>query len=163
MANAEWLEAMRDDGWIAVLWDGHYAGTGWILFEDAGDVDSWLRWQVSADLLGDKQSWGASYEKLREHEERIPSLPKRSSEGTGKYLAEVRRWLRGLEQLLRGSTLGASHRVFNFDELVADSSLIESYKEFVENPEASPKDDLPGFQAFLEGRYETPTAWARPA
>ena len=146
--NEPWAIAyMEEEGAISVFWEGHFAGIGWVVLEGEDQLLDWLRWQVSAEVLGDAADWRDRWEDLMVLRRELPEEPYDNN-----FVLWARDWLTRLEGVLKGSSLGCNHQICTIDDMADPESLSKALR--IDLGGMHGRDEL---ELALSGRYGNPS------
>ena len=127
--TGEWIEYMKNDGWIALFWDGYCAGIGWILFESEEDLLEWANWLLSDEALGGRDNWP------KEGLEKLSVILK------NKEIPIVDRVVKFLElyhKMTSTFVFGATYKVFTYEGLINDLDIQEDFQELLKKKDIAP-------------------------
>ena len=152
MADGEYLESMRDDGRIAVIWEGFYGSVGWNLYDDIHHFLEWAEWQVQYFV----KEVGLS-------EDTVAPLRSILKDESLQYGEKAKKYLQTSQDVSQGTTVQSKDRgPFTFKDLCEDEYLNEWFNEDrkVDNlPKMALCEDLKEAEDFIIGHYDEPGYW----
>ncbi len=162
MSGDGYLESMRDNGDIALFWEGYQAGNGWNLFEGPGHVLEWFEWLLAdeqLDQFGIEKKAADSIRPLLAAAEEARSG--RSPQDEERFLDRANEFIWKYEEMQWGKYDASGHKFYSFRRLVTDPDFVEEFSEYLESeglPQRPPEKNLDAFEAML-GRVPGPGCW----